>query len=142
MRPGDRLPSLPATAEPAAMKTMAALLRDPNMIHLDPEVSESLGFGRRVVNQGPISMGWLHTMLAGVAGGADGVLATRFRFHDAVYGGEDVQAGGEVTAVDGGIVECAVWLDVQRADGPVRVVSGFARIRCSELCSERVGTTE
>jgi len=143
---GDALPPLEATADPAAMKTMAALLRDPNMIHLDPAVSDGLGLGPRVVVQGPITMGWVHTMLAGAAGGPERILATRIRFHDMVFGGERVVAGGEVTgivsrrgnaraagrtdaAAAGEVVECAVWLDVQRPDGPVRALSGTARLR-------------
>jgi acyl dehydratase len=152
---GEALEPLEATADPAAMKTMAALLRDPNMIHLDPAVSESLGFGPHVVNQGPISMGWVHTMLARAAGGPENVLSTRIRFHDTVFGGERVVAGGEVTAIrsrrsqrgvgrgmgprgteedldvarSGDTIECAVWLDVQRPDGPVRVLSGTAQLK-------------
>ena len=142
MNVGDALEPLETTADPAAMKTMAALLRDPNMIHLDPAASEARGLGARVVNQGPISVGWVHTMLARAAGGPQNVLSTRIRFHDTVYGGERVVAGGEVTAVvdgrerdrvdvagQGGIVECAVWLDVERPDGPVRALSGTARLK-------------
>ncbi|TCK22409.1 MaoC family dehydratase [Pseudonocardia endophytica] len=155
MKIGEALEPLEATADPAAMKTMAALLRDPNMIHLDPAAAEALGLGPRVVNQGPISMGWVHTMLARAAGGPENVLSTRIRFHDVVFGGERVIAGGEVTAIvarrgergvgrgvgprkdsddldesrRGDVVECAVWLDVQRPDGPVRALSGTARLK-------------
>ncbi len=129
MKPGDALPTLEARADAAAMKTMAALLRDPNMIHLDPAASDALGFGPRVVNQGPISMGWVHTMLARAAGGPERILATRFRFLDTVFGGERVVAGGEVTGNEGDVVECSVWLDVQRPDGPVRALSGTAQLK-------------
>lgn len=155
MKLGDALEPLETTADPAAMKTMAALLRDPNMIHLDPAASEAVGLGPRVVNQGPISMGWVHTMLARAAGGPQNVLATRIRFHDTVFGGERVVAGGEVTSIRtrrgergvgrgagpsrgaddpdvarrGDIVECAVWLDVLRPDGPVRALSGTAQLK-------------
>jgi 3-hydroxybutyryl-CoA dehydratase len=128
VKPGDRLPPFETTVDPAAMKTMAALLRDPNMIHLDPAVSEALGFGPRVVNQGPITMGYVHTMLVAFAGGADRVLATRFRFASAVFGGERVVAGGEVVALHRDAVECAVWLDVDRPEGPLRALTGTARI--------------
>lgn len=127
---GDELPPLHAVADLGHMKTVAALLRDPNMIHLDPRVSAALGFGERVVNQGPISMGWVHTMLVRWAGGADRVRSSRFRFRDNVFGGERVVAGGRVTAVEAGEVECRVecevWLDVERDGGLVRAVSGTA----------------
>ncbi|MBN9099848.1 MAG: hypothetical protein J0I49_17310 [Pseudonocardia sp.] len=106
------------------MKIMAALLRDPNMIHLDAGETARLGLGDRVVNQGPINLGYVHTMLAAWAGGEDRVLATAFRFRATVLAGDRVVAGGRVTAVhDDGRVECEVWLDVE---GRGRAVSGTA----------------
>lgn len=123
---GDELPPFTAVADPEHMKTVAALLGDPNMIHLDPNVSAALGFGERVVNQGPINLGWVHTMLVRWAGGADRVRSSRFRFRDNVFGGERVVAGGRVTAVGSGEIECEVWLDVERDGVVVRAVSGTA----------------
>ena len=126
--PARPLPPLSRTVDVAAMKTMAALLHDPNMIHLDPAVAAALGFGHRVVAQGPLTMGYVQAMLAGYAGGAAGVRTARFRFAGAVFGGERVTAGGAVTAVDGDCLDCAVWLDVDREGGPVRAVTGTARV--------------
>ena len=155
MRLREALEPLEAVADPAAMKTMAALLHDPNMIHLDPAVSDALGLGPHVVVQGPITMGWVHTMLARADGGPERILSARLRFHASVFGGERVVAGGEVTGImarrgergvgrglepqagrddldvagRGDVVECAVWLDVQRPDGPVRAISGTAQLK-------------
>ncbi|WP_214405256.1 MaoC family dehydratase [Pseudonocardia lacus] len=128
MRAGDALPPLTVTVEPAALRTMAALLRDPNPIHLDPAASAALGFGRRLVVQGPITLGYVQTMLVAFAGGADRVLGTRARFVGAVYAGERVVAGGQVTEVRADGVECAVWLDVERPAEVVRALDGTARI--------------
>ena len=129
MRAGDPLPPLTVTVDPAAMRTMAALLRDPNMIHLDPAVSAALGFGRRLVAQGPMTLGYVQTMLVAFGGGADRVLSTRMRFVAAVFAGERVTAGGAITGVYEDAVECAVWLDVQRPSGPVRAIEGTALLR-------------
>jgi acyl dehydratase len=115
------------SVDPGKMKITAALLRDPNMIHLDPAVTEALGMGSRVVNQGPLNLGYIHTMLAAWAGGDECVLSSRFRFHGNVLAGDRVIAGGRVTAVRAdGAVECEVWLDVT---GGSRVVSGTAVVR-------------
>ena len=45
------------------MKLMAALLHDPNPIHLDAEAVRGLGMGDRVVNQGPANQAYLVNML-------------------------------------------------------------------------------
>lgn len=121
---GEALPDRVFRVDAEKMKIMAALLRDPNMIHLDAGETARLGLGDRVVNQGPINLGYVHTMLAAWAGGEDRVLATAFRFRATVLVGDRVVAGGRVTAVhDDGRVECEVWLDVE---GRGRAVSGTA----------------
>lgn len=130
VRPGDALPDLVVeSVDPERMKTMAALLRDPNMIHLDPAETARLGMGDRVVNQGPINMGYVQTMLAGAAGGVDRVRRTSFRFLANVHAGDRVVAGGRVTAVRDGAagreVDCEVWLDVS---GGARALSGTATL--------------
>ncbi|ODU01895.1 MAG: hypothetical protein ABS81_19405 [Pseudonocardia sp. SCN 72-86] len=135
---GDRLPErVVERVDPEKMKILAALLRDPNMIHLDPVASERAGLGRRLVNQGPINFGWVQTMLAEWAGGSDRVRATRFRLLGNVHDDERVVAGGEVTGVSAGEVECAVWLDVDRDGVPQRVVSGRATVLASPLPNDR-----
>ena len=50
------------------MKLMAALLHDPNPIHLDPEAVRGLGMGDRVVNQGPANQAYLVNMLLALRG--------------------------------------------------------------------------
>lgn len=129
---GDPLPELVVESVDAArMKTMAALLRDPNMIHLDPAETARLGMGDRVVNQGPINMGYVQTMLAGFAGGVDRVRATSFRFLANVHAGDRVLAGGRITAVRDGELDCEVWLDV---DGGPRALTGTATL-CVDIAA-------
>lgn len=129
MNVGDALPErVVERVDPEKMKIMAALLRDPNMIHLDPAASERAGLGRRLVNQGPINLGYVQTLLTEWAGGADRVRACAFRLLGNVHDGERVVAGGQVVSVAGGLVECAVWLDAERDGARVRVVTGTATV--------------
>lgn len=114
----------------ARMKTMAALLRDPNPIHYDPEVVRSLGLGDRPVNQGPLNVAYVANALLGWAGGDPSALRRlQVRFAGNVFAGDRVTAGGEVVALheeDGDtIATCQVWLD--RDDG-TRLLHGQAEV--------------
>lgn len=119
------------------MKTMAALIHDPNPIHFDSGATRALGMGERVVNQGPTNMAYIVNALSSWAGTPAAVRNLRCRFNGNVFADDRVVAGGLVTAVhpshdtaaptcDGGRfeVECEVWLD---RDGD-RVVTGTARL--------------
>ena len=50
------------------MKTLAAILRDPNPIHWDQEEVVRRGLGNRVINQGPTNLGYVMNMLMAWAG--------------------------------------------------------------------------
>jgi acyl dehydratase len=116
-----------AGVDPARMKTMAALLRDPNPIHYDILAVKAAGMGDRVVNQGPSNLGYIVNLLLEWAGDPAAIRSVRSRFVGNVFAGDHVTAGGEVTAVepldDAQQVTCAVWLD--RDDG-ARLVTGEA----------------
>jgi acyl dehydratase len=129
--PGDPLPELVIdSVDPERMKTMAALLRDPNPIHWDVGSVQALGLGDRPVNQGPNNMAYLVNLLAAFAGGFDRVTALRVRFLGNVFAGDRLVAGGEITALedDEQTVHCAVWL---RRDGDPddTVMAGTATVR-------------
>jgi 3-hydroxybutyryl-CoA dehydratase len=126
MKPGDELSGPVIMVDPQPMKVFAALLRDPNMIHLDPAVTRELGMGDRVVNQGPFNLGYVHTLLERYGR----VVASRFRFHGNVVAGDRVVAGARVTAVDGVLADLEVWLD-RIGDEGARVVSGTTRVDVS-----------
>ena len=114
--------------DPAPMKVYAALARDPNPIHWDRSEVAARGLGDRLVNQGPLSLGYVINMLIAWAGPA-ALRALSARFTAPVLDGDRVTAGGIVTAVRGGsdgqLADCDVWLT--RTDG-VRAIEGTATV--------------
>ena len=125
---GTVLPAWSIVAvSPDAMRVTSAICRDPNPIHWDPAAAEAAGFGRRVVNQGPLNLAYVANMIAAWAGPA-ALRRLSARFVAIVQAGDGVVAGGVVTGIsdDGGgvrLAQCDVWLD--RSDG-VRAVTGTA----------------
>lgn len=114
----------------AKMKTMAALLQDPNPIHWDPQSTRALGMGDRTVNQGPINLAYVMNMLVAWVGNDPSRLrAITLRFMANVFDGDRVEAGGRVTALRGvngeRLADCEVWLDVT---GGVRALAGTASV--------------
>lgn len=125
-RVGDALPELRiASVDAERMKTMTLLLRDSNAIHFDVETVRALGLGERPINQGPINLGYVVRMLAVWAGAENRIRSFESRFLANVFAGDEVVAGGTVTAVNDERVECEVWLD--HADGR-RAVHGRATV--------------
>lgn len=88
------------SVDPEPMKTMAAILQDPNPIHLDTRVTRELGLGDQPVNQGPTNLTWLTEFVQRFAGGPDRLVSLRVRFLGNVLGGERFECTGTVTAVD------------------------------------------
>ncbi|WP_420748988.1 MaoC family dehydratase [Rhodococcus sp. O3] len=118
------------SVDPARMKTLSALMRDPNPIHFDRSAASGLGLGDRTVNQGPSNIAYVMTMLGNWAGGVDRITRYRFRFLGNVLEGDRLQASGTVTAVDetpeGLLVQCDLALDVV---GGARVLEGTGTVR-------------
>ena len=68
---GDSIPEwVMASVSPERMRTMAAILRDPNPIHWDRDAVDALplGLGRRTINQGPLGLSYMVNMLQAWAG--------------------------------------------------------------------------
>lgn len=86
--------------DPEPMKTMAAILQDPNPIHFDTRVTHELGLGDHPVNQGPTNLTWLTEFVQRFAGGPDRLVTLKVRFLGNVLGGERFECTGTVTAVD------------------------------------------
>lgn len=124
---GDELPRLVIESVDAEkMKTMAALLGDPNPIHWHVETVQELGMGDQPVNQGPNNMAYVMNMLGDWAGGTERLLRMRVRFLDNVFAFDRLEAGGTVTSVgDDGSVECDIWL---ARDGTHPVLAGTATL--------------
>ncbi len=126
VRPGDEIPpwEMPVV-DPARMRTMAAILRDPYPVHWDRDANAALGLPGRVINQGPLNLGYIVNMLIAWAGPSC-VRRLTVSFGRPVLDGESVTARGRVTAVaDDGAerrATCEVWLE---RDGE-QVVTGTA----------------
>jgi acyl dehydratase len=112
------------------MKTMAALLQDPNPIHFDVEVVRALGYGEQPVNQGPINMAWFMECAIRFAGGRERLLRTQIRFLGNVFAGERFVAQGTVTAVDAhaGTAE----LSIECSCGGRPVLAGSATVAITQ----------
>jgi acyl dehydratase len=127
---GDELePLVVESVSTEAMKTVAALLHDPNPIHFDVEAVRALGMGERPVNQGPNNMGYLVAMLAHAAGGRERIRRLQVRFLGNVFAGDRVVARGRVEWVEARdgeqLAEVEVWLERGEDD---RVLAGTATI--------------
>lgn len=102
---------------------MAAILRDPYPVHWDRDSNERLGLGGRVINQGPLNLGYIANMLMAWAGPSS-IRRLTVSFGAPVLDGDEVTAHGSVRARQDGIAECDVWL----ARGDERVVTGTALV--------------
>ena len=96
------------------MRTMAAILRDPNPLHWDREAVAALPLelGHRTINQGPLGVSYMVNMLQAWAGPGC-IRRIVMRFPQVVLDGERVVARGEVTALDrdAGTADCAIRLE-------------------------------
>lgn len=130
VQPGTTVPPLVVASVPVeAMKTVAALLHDPNPIHFDLDAVSALGMGDRQVNQGPTNMAYLVNMLTAWTGDSGCVRRLQVRFLGNVFAGDRVTAGGVVTAIrDEGperLADLDVWLERSADD---RVLAGTATV--------------
>jgi len=127
---GETIPSWTMeSVSPARMRTMAAILRDPNPVHWDRAATARLGLGDRVVNQSPINLSYIQNMLMAWAGPRS-IKRLRVQFPGVVFEGDRMTAGGVVRSneVEGqpGAVECDVWLEHE--DG-TRAIEGIAIVQ-------------
>jgi acyl dehydratase len=93
-------PSMIDAVDPAPMKTMALLLRDPNPIHWDVDVVRQLQLGDQPINQGPINVGFLMRLAESTPAGRAGIRRFSVRFVGNVFAGDRVVCEGRVSAVD------------------------------------------
>ena len=124
VRVGDEIPPwVMPSVRPERMRTMAAILRDPNPVHWDPRVVEKLGYGRHTINQGPLGLSYMVNMLHDWAGPRC-LRRLIMRFPMVVLDGDHITARGRVTAVreEGGktLVDCDVWLEREGTAPPLQ----------------------
>jgi acyl dehydratase len=128
---GDDIPPWTmAEVDPARMRTMAAILRDPYPVHWDRVANEAFGLGGRVINQGPLNLSYIANMLMAWAGPTC-VRRLTVSFGRPVLDGDHVTAKGRVVDLedhDGELrATCDVWLE---RDGEA-VVTGSAVVSLS-----------
>ena len=98
---GDSIPEWEmASVSPERMRTMAAILRDPNPLHWDRDAVDALplGLGKRTINQGPLGLSYIINMLQ-AWGGPDCLRRIVMRFPQVVLDGERVVARGEISVL-------------------------------------------
>ena len=132
VRVGDQIsPWVMESVSAERMRTMAALLRDPNPLHWDRDAVAALpmGLGRRTINQGPLGLSYIVNMLQHWAGPGC-IQRLVMTFPQVVLDGDRVTAAGCVTAVhekDGvQIADCEVWLE---REGSGKLLQGSATVR-------------
>lgn len=109
--PGEALePLVIDSIDAARMKTMAAILQDPNPIHFDVDVVKALGMGDKPVTQGPLNMAYLIECISRFAGGPQALRRLKLRFLGNAFAGERLECTGTVTSVDAaaGVAELEV----------------------------------
>ena len=129
IRVGDEIPPwVMPVVDPARMRTMAAILRDPYSVHWDADGNTALGLPGRVINQGPLNLGYVVNMLMAWAGPSC-IRRLTVSFGTPVLDGDLVTACGEVVSVsfDGNehLATCKIRLE---RDGR-SVVTGTAVVR-------------
>ena len=126
---GMPLGPLTIEAVPASgMKLAAALLDDPNPIHLDPRAVETLGLGTTVINQGPITISYLQSMIAAALGDAGRIVSFKARFVANVFAGDRVDCVGTVDAVDGGAGLASILCQATVDGRPVVLATATIRL--------------
>ena len=98
-----------ASVSPERMRTMAAILRDPNPLHWDRDAVDALplGLGKRTINQGPLGLSYIINMLQ-AWGGPDCLRRIVMRFPQVVLDGERVVARGEISVW---LADCSIRLE-------------------------------
>ena len=125
MIPGTALkPFVIDAVSPGAMREWAAILADPNPIHLDPEAVKALGLGDRVINQGPANVAYVMNLLAANFPGHP-IESFDCRFTGNVFAGDRCVAQGRITAVLPDAITCELWLEV---NGEANAITATATI--------------
>ena len=126
--PGVEIPSwdMPVVSR-ARMRTMAAILRDPNPVHWDAELVSRIGFGKKTINQGPLGLSYMINMLHEWSGPGS-IKRIFMTFPQVVLSEDQLVARGVVRAVreadEGDLVDLEIWLE---RDGE-RLLEGEATV--------------
>lgn len=124
VNPGDSIPDwVMESVRPERMRTMAAILRDPNPVHWDRDAVAAIGFGHRTINQGPLGLSYMVNMLHEWAGPGS-IRRLVMTFPMPVLDGDRIVAKGRVTAVrkEAGkrLADCDIWLERAGTEPPLK----------------------
>ncbi len=114
---GDAIPEwVMRDVRPERMRTMAAILRDPNPVHWDTSAVEALGFGKHTINQGPLGLSYMINMLH-VWQGPGCIRRIVMTFPQVVLDHDRATAKGEVQALrqenNETLADCRIYLEVE-----------------------------
>ena len=114
---GDSIPEwVMESVSPERMRTMAAVLRDPNPLHWDREAVDALplGLGKRTINQGPLGLSYMVNMLHEWMG-PECIKRLKMTFPQVVLDEDRVIAKGRITALreidNQHLADCDIWLE-------------------------------
>ena len=110
---GEELPELSRVVTAADVMAYADAGGDQNPLHQDDAAARQAGFPG-IIAHGMFTMG--HMAAAVVRWAGDGATISRIGagFRAPVYMGEEIVAGGRVTAVDGDLVTVETWVRLER----------------------------
>lgn len=117
---GDSIPEwVMKSVSAERMRTMAAILRDPNPLHWDREAVDALplGLGKRTINQGPLGLSYMINMLHDWMG-PKCIKKIHMTFPQVVLDEEKVIAKGIIRSIETNekisLAECDIWLEHQQ----------------------------
>lgn len=136
IKSGDSIPDwIMESVSPEKMKTMAALLRDPNPVHWDKDSVDAIGFGQNTINQGPLGLSYMINMLHAWVG-PENIRRVVMTFPKIVFDEDRIIAKGTVKNVrvenSETLADCDIWLHRGDNDSPL---VGTATVKLPEhLC--------
>lgn len=125
---GEEIPELRRIVSREDVAAYAEASGDRNPLHLVDDVATAAGFPG-IIAHGMFTMGHLAACLVGWAGDPAAVLSISANFRSPVFLGEEVIAGGRVSAIKGDVAELETWVRVDRNGTEWPVKRGAARVR-------------
>ncbi len=134
---GEPLPERVVVVRADRMAVVTALMDDPVPIHYDRDAVRELGRGDRLVNQGPIALGYLAETVRDWVGERGTLAGLRARFLVPVVEVDRLTCVGAVTETTATPPTATVALLLRR--GTEIVVRGSALVRWTAAEDERAG---
>jgi len=134
VRVGEELPEQARVVTAPDVRAYADAGGDQNPLHQDDAFARGAGFPG-IIAHGMFTMGHMAAAVVAWAGHAEDVVSVSAQFRAAVFMGEEIVAGGRVTAVDpdAGTATMDLWVRVER-DGAIEwpIKKGKAIVRLTQ----------